>query len=270
MMSMTTPDLKLYVRRKHTPPPSVLLLTHEVSNTDQHHCINHSVEFHSHRSNSRHPPSMIGLHVNNLDIHDTSSSSFGWQRHSDKIGQMIPAPDVAYRYTYMEEMKREKLDTNNGYHRSYSRSPSPRNQLSPRSKITTSSSSSRTSESSHQKYRTVYDYIRDSIRQIERQRNSRHQNISSRIKRPQNTDSTLQRVLGEKKTPVKSSLSRSNSTIMPQVMSSLFNNELKSPQSFVNYINYSRVFQSTTPNQLYPQQQSNDEHSRQQFLLSQN
>ncbi|CAF3678511.1 unnamed protein product [Rotaria sp. Silwood1] len=261
-MSTVDVDMTLYFHKKHTPPPSVLLLTvpndkyrdYDTSPTTEHR---------PYQPKKRQPPHIIGLHVNNLDLHDTSGSSFGWQRYSDKNNQLSLAPDVAYRNTYLDEIKQDKIPKNDEYHHSCSLLSS--NQKSSQSKFK-DSSSCYSSESSKQinssrQYSTIYDYIRASIRDIERRRNIKQQNISSRVKRPQNDDSTLRRVLGEKKSPIRTSISRNSSTTATttttttQTISSLFNNDLKSPQSFVNYINYSRTLHSATSNQSYQQQQ---------------
>jgi len=213
MMATPDIDLTLYFRKKHTPPPSVLLLTvpNDKPNKDQQFHGSPFIEFRSHQQKKRLATAhATGLHTNSSDTHDSSISSYGWQRHSDKITQIIPAPDVAYRNTYLEETKQEKLVTNNTDYRSrlsFSRSPSPRNQQSqpqqlPRLKTTSSSlyqSSDTSQRKSYQQCRTVYDYVRESIKQMERQRNLKQKNFSTRIKRPQNDDAVLRRVLGEKK-----------------------------------------------------------------------
>jgi hypothetical protein len=239
-MNIDDGDMKLCLHRKHRSSPGVLLL--RVPNNKDRYYRHHLTNDHrvAYQQNKLQPPHMIGLNVNNLDIHDTSNSSFSWQRYSDKIGQISPAPDMLYRNTYLEETKGEKSNRNNKH-----RSSSPRLKLN-------NSFSYFSTESSQQKYdihqyRTIYDYIRDSIRQVEQQRNAKQENFSFRIKRPQNEDGTFRRVLGEKKPSAKTSLSRSSSTTI-QTTSSLFSNDLKSPQSFVNYINYSRGFHSTTSN----------------------
>jgi hypothetical protein len=255
-------DLTLYFRKKRTPPPSVLLLalaSDKVYKDRQHH-VSPTVELRSRQQKKRQTTSHNTVsNANNSDNHE-SSSLYGWQRHSDKIGHITAAPDVVYRNTYMEESKREKSATTIGDYRSHistSRSPSPRSQQSlhqpqqiPRLK-TASSASHHTSDSSQHKsyyqYRTVYDYIRESIKQIERQRNLKQPNFSSRVKRPQNDDSVLRRALAEKKTAATSKYS------------SISRNDLRNPQSLVNYINHSReqirVLHTTTPNQSYPSQQ---------------
>ncbi|CAF0734426.1 unnamed protein product [Rotaria sp. Silwood1] len=279
-------DLTLYFRKKYTPPPSVLLLKLPSNNSpskDQQPRSNPSVELRSRQQKKRITTAhTVGFHVNNSDSRDSSVSPPGWQRHSDKIGQIAPAPDVAYRNTYMEESKREKSAPINSDYRSHissSRSPSPRSQHSqqqqqqhhqqqqlPRLK-TASSSSYNTSDSSqrkyHYQYRTVYDYIRQSIKQIERQRNLKQQNFSARIKRPQNDDVILRRVLGEKKNSASSKIS------------SVLKNDGRNPQNFLNYVNHSReqvrVLHTTTPNQPYQRQNQIDyKYSRQRTNLSQN
>ncbi|CAF2330841.1 unnamed protein product [Rotaria sp. Silwood2] len=274
-------DLTLYFRKKYTPPPSALLLKLPSNNSptkDQQPRSNPSIELRSRQQKKRLATAhTVGVHFHNSDSRDSSVSPPGWQRHSDKIGHVAPAPDVAYRNTYMEETKREKSATINSDYRSHissSRSPSPRSQHSqqqqhqqqlPRLK-TASSSSYNTSDSSQRRYheyRTVYDYIRQSIKQIERQRNLKQQNFSARIKRPQNDDIILRRALGEKKNSATSKIS------------SAFKNDIRSPQNFLNYVNHSReqvrVLHTTTPNQPYQQQPQTDyKYSRQRTNLSQN
>ncbi|CAF1232692.1 unnamed protein product [Rotaria magnacalcarata] len=255
-------DLTLCFRKKFTPPPSVLLLktpSNQSSTKDHQTHSNVSVELRSRQRKIRHATAhIIGSNSNyhNSDSRDSSGSPNTWQRHSDKIGHIAQAPDVAYRNTYLDEIKREKsATTSSDYrsHKSVSRSPSPRSQHSqqqplPRLK-TTSSSSHHTSDLSprkHHEYRTVYDYIRQSIKQIERQRNLKQQNFSARVKRPQNDDIILRRILGEKKTST------------PR-MSSVLINDFRNPQNFLNYVNHSReqvrILHTTTPNQPQQQQQ---------------
>lgn len=255
--------MALYFHRKHTPPPSVLLLTISKDTDRDDHAIP-STRHRSRQQNKRPPlppppppppppPHMIGLHVNNVEIHDTSSSSYGWQKYIDKTSQISLAPDVAYRNRYLEETKQEKFNVDEVHN--HSSSISPRSQKSARSKLDNSLSylqTELTSPKDHSATRssTIYDYIRASIREIERRRNFKQYNISSRVKRPQNEDSTLRRILGEKKSSGRTSISRSSTTTatatIKKTMSTVFNNDLKSPQSFVNYINYSREFHSTT------------------------
>jgi hypothetical protein len=273
-MSTADIDLKLYFRKKHTPPPSVLLLTlpnERLNKQQQQHRVSPPIELRSRQEKQRQATSHIaGLRVNNSDTHDTSTSYYGWQRYSDKTTQITPAPDVAYRYTYLEETKKEKSAITNADRRSPSQSPSPRSQQSqqrqpPRVK-TASSSSNYTSDSSQRKsyheYRTVYDYIRESIKQMERQRNLKQKNFSVRVKRPQNDDVILRRVLGEKKSSASSKIS------------SISTNDQRNPQSLVNYINHSReqirVLHTTTPNQPYHREQINSKYDQERTSISQN
>jgi hypothetical protein len=249
---MTTADidLTLHFRKKYTPPPSVLqakALAHEHSAKDRPHRVSPSLERRSRPPKYRHATAhTVTVQVNNLDLHETSISSYGWQRHSDKASQLLPAPDVVYRNTYMEAPKQEKSATQTSDSRSRVSSPrslSPRSQHSqpppqpfPRLK-TASTASQRTVESSstrkydHHQYNSVYDYIRDSIRQIERQRNLKQKYFATRIKRPQNEDTTLRQALREKKNSATGSSRKS---------SGAFKDDLRSPESFINYINYSR------------------------------
>jgi hypothetical protein len=152
---------------------------------------------------------MIGLRVNNLDLHDNSNSSFGWQRYSDKIGRISPAPDLVYRNTYLDKSKKKNSTLNHSF----------------------SCFPSQFSQQKHSIDR--YENINDRIRQIEQQQ----RNLPSRIQRPQNEDQTFRRIIGEKK----SSISKSSST----TQSSFFHSDLKSPESFVNYLNYSRLSRSS-------------------------
>ena len=266
-------DLTLYFRKKRTPPPSVLLLSvpNEKTSKDQRNRTSPTVELRSRLTKRRQiTPHTVGASGNHLDNQESLSvSSYGWQRHSDKATHVVPAPDVAYRNTYLEDSRKDKLNSANADYlsrSSVSRSPSPRSQHSqpqslPRLK-TANIPSNHTSDSSprrpqHQ-HRTVYDYIRESIKQIERQRNLK-QNFSTRVKRPQNDDAVLRRVLGEKKT---SAISR---------RSTFSRNDPQNPQSLVNYINHSReqirVLHTTTPNQ---QPQIHSKFYRQRTNLSQN
>ena len=253
-------DLTLHFRRKHTPPPSVLQArpaVHGHSAKDRPHRVSPSVERRSRPAKYRHATAhTVTVQVNNLDLNETSISSYGWQRHSEKATHLLPAPDVVYRNTYMEGPKREKSATGTSDARSHVSSPrslSPRSQHSqqppqplPRLK-TASTGSQLTSEPSsrkydHSQYNSVYDYIRDSIRQIERQRNLKQKYFATRIKRPQNDDSTLRHALGQKKNSAPGS---------PRKTSSAFNDDLRSPESFINYVKYSReqirLLQSASP-----------------------
>ncbi len=250
LMNANNFDMRLYLRRKHAHAPSVLLLR-VPHNKDRHYRNDLTDNHRSHQQKTHHPPHIVGLHVNNFDIHDTSTSSFGWQRYSDKIGRISPAPDMIYRNTYLEEKKADKSDRNTKHHSS---SPS----LKLNNSFSYFPSESLQQKNDNQQYRTVYDYIRESIRQIEQQRKLKQQNLSFRVQRPQNEDSTFRRVLG-----AKTSLSRSSSTTT-QIQSSLVNNDLKNSKTLVNYINHARVVHSTTPpNQSFEQQQE------QPFILSQ-
>lgn len=278
-------DLTLYFRKKHTPPPSVLLLTlpDEKGQKDRVESVSPPGELRPRQQKKRQTtPHNSVSHAQNSDTQESSRAASGWQRHSEKIAQISAAPDVAYRNTYLDDLKRQKSASTNTEHRShssYSRSSSPRSQLSqqqqqqPIARLKTASSSSHQTcdsvqRSSYQQYRTVYDYIRDSIKQIERQRNLK-QNFSSCVKRPQNDDVVLRRVLAEKKS---SSTSKFASVAR--------RNDLQNTESLVNYINHSReqirVSHATSPNQSRPQQQrltptsSSHRYRRQHTMASQN
>lgn len=273
-MATTDIDLTLYFKKKRTPPPSVLLLAvpNEKTTKDQASPTSPTAELRSRQQKKRQiTPHTVGAPANHADNQESLSlSSYGWHRHSDKAAQIAPAPDVAYRNTYLEESRKDRsINGSSDYlsRSSVSRSPSPRSQHSlpqPLTRLKTAnitSSNSTTSDSSpkrpYHQYRTVYDYIRESIKQIERQRNLK-QNFSTRVKRPQNDDAVLRRVLGEKK----------NSSISKR--STFSRNDLRNPQSLVNYVNHSReqirVLHTTTPNQ---QPQMSPKSYRQRTNLSQ-
>jgi hypothetical protein len=256
-------DLTLFFRKKHTPPPSVLLVAapNEKMPKDDQPRTSPTGELRSRQQKPRQAtPHTTSVNVTHLDIHDTSSS-YAWQRHSDKLAQIIQAPDVAYRNTYLDEPKKDKSPVD--YR---STSPSPRSQQSqpPLPRLKTASVSSQNTSNSLKKapypqYRTIYDYIRQSIRQIERQRNFK-QNFTSRVKRPQNDDDVLRRVLGDKRT---SAASKTSSLLKP---------DLRNPESLVNYMNHSReqIRSLHTTTTLSQTVQINPKYSRQRANLSQN
>lgn len=224
-MSSENLDMTLYIDKNHKKPHRVLLLT--IPNEDNRH-INFSKGESNYQSKKPQIPHIIGLHVKNLDLHDTSYLSYGWQRYSNKTRRVNLAPDVAYRNTYLRNTKQEEnnknYENNHDYH----------------SKL--SNQKQKTS-----KYSTIYDYLRASFQDIEHSRNSTQQNLSPRVKRPQNDDSILRRALADKRSLIKTSISRSSSNTR-QSMSSAFNDDFKSQQSFVNYINYSRASNSLISN----------------------
>ena len=208
-------DVILYRRRNRARPPSVLLIRVPDDR-------DHRDQSKDNRDKNRPIPHMVGLRVSNLDLHDNSTSSFGWQRSSEKFGRMSPAPDVVYRNRFHE--KSEMI-------------------LLPRRKSTKSNSSfsSFSSKPSAQPKHTDYLYktIYNRLREIEQQENPPVQ-----LQRPLNEDQTFRRIIGEKKSPVtKYSYSTAQSTFFPA--------DLKSPESFVNYMNYSRRSQSTTSSWFY-------------------
>lgn len=251
-------DLTLFFRKKHTPPPSVLLVAapNDKTHKDDQPRATPTGEIRSRQQKVRlATPHTATVNVNYSEVHDTSTSSYAWQRHSDKLTQIIPAPDVAYRNTYLDKSSTVSSDYR-------SRSPSPRSQQSqpPLPRLKTASVSSQDTSNSLKKtpyaqYRTIYDYIRQSIKQIERQRNFK-QNFSSRIKRPQNDDDVLRRALGDKRT---SAASKNYPLSKP---------DLRNADSLVNYMNHSRgLLNARAPSQ---DTQINPKYSRQRANLSQN
>ena len=204
-------NMTFYQRRRQTPSPNILLVT-----LPDHY--DRYPRFALHREQKPQIPRIIGCHVNNLDLHDTST----WQRSSDKRGRLSPAPDIAYRLTYLEEPRRAK---------------------SARTRSRFSQSFSYFS-SQEQPSRTVYEPLLRSIRQNEQQRHLQEPSLSClRIQRPQNDDSTLRRVLKERKSFATTTYSR---------ISSATHSNLKTSQSFVNYINHSRVFPSPSSSIIFP------------------
>lgn len=202
-------------RRRQTPSPNILLVTLP---EDHHH---HRV----YREKKPQIPQIIGCQVNHLDLHDTS----GWQRSSDKLGRLSAAPDVAYRLTYLEGSSRPKSTKNR---------PIPL--LPSRPKLNQSFSYYPSEE---RPPRTIYNYILQSIRQNEQQRNLQEQSLSClRVERPQNEDFTFRRVLKDRRPSAKTNYSSSSSAT---------HSNLKSPQSFVNYINHSRVYQSPSASMVF-------------------
>jgi len=232
-------DTPFYYRKIHTPPPSILVLT-VPNKKDRHYRISRSTDLHSARPTNHHSSHMIDLHINNFYIPDKASLSFGWQRHSTKITQVAPAPDVAYRNTYLEESKRKKSDINNGQNHSrplsssfsYLRSKSPQQK-----------------NDSHQ-YHSTYDYIRNLMRHVEQQRKLK-QDISLHVKRPQNEDMILRRILSKRSASARTSVSRNGLTETTPLS---LNNDLQSSPTIVNYINHIRVLHPTTPSQSNRQQ----------------
>lgn len=236
-------------RKKHALSSNALLLTlpDDSSTKNKQSHANHHIELHSHQQEKyQTTPRLVDLHVD-----DSLLLSYNWQRQSDKVEQLAPAPDIAYRYTYLEKAKRKKSAPMTSVHRfssSSSRSSSAHSQhseqQSPRLR-TARSSSSNISDSSERKYpqqyRTVYEYILQSLRDIERRRNLKQEQFPTRIKRPLNDDVVLQRVLSAKKysaTPIK--------------LLSISKNDFPNTQNTINYSRGPiRVLHTATSNKLY-------------------
>ncbi|CAF0875567.1 unnamed protein product [Adineta ricciae] len=165
---------------------------------------------HSHRTSS------TDLRSRQPKSHESKTSSYTWRRYSEKMAQINSAPDVAYRNTYL---KTDKSDIHiSQYH---SRLPS-----TPPMKF--NSFPSERSQSN-----TIYDYIRDSIRQIEHQRQLKR-DLSLNVKRPQNNDHTFQQLL----------VRRRSSTRMSHLDFATPTNS----KTIVNYLNHVRLAQLTKNN----------------------
>lgn len=92
-------------RKKHTLSPNVLLLTlpnDRSTKNKQCHNERHPVELHFHQQEKY----QTTPYDNDYNIHDSSLLSYTWQRRSDKVvEQLTSAPDVAYRFAYLEQPK---------------------------------------------------------------------------------------------------------------------------------------------------------------------
>ncbi|CAF0801278.1 unnamed protein product [Didymodactylos carnosus] len=250
---MTT-DTMIHHKKKRTPPPSVLLLAipSETTNYGKNSHYHHRLI----RREATLPPTRTVQHKRNLDVENYLSTvqTYNWQRHEAKASVINMAVDIVYKNTYMTENgPHSKSSSSSTGDRSSRRnndaSTLPRLKtapndflqcLSPLSKPTpvlTRTNTSDSFHSNHSQYRTVYDYIRDSIRSVVQQRNLKQQNFSTKIKRPQNEDIFLRRALDKKN---HFQLYNNNSEHSSSTTEAYFHNEMKSPQSFVNYVNHSR------------------------------
>lgn len=251
-MAAVDNELTVIAGKKYTPPPSALQQKHTVEvipHEKRTHLVSPSFEQRSRVFNQRQATAPAGrISTKNAEVYEMSMSSYGWQRHADKIAQVSPAPDVLYRNTYLGPTIRDKstpLQSDSRSHLSSPRSVSPRSQQSQqqysRIKTATTHSSKATEMPSknfeHPQYHTVYDYIRDSIKRIERQRNLKQQYFSTKIKRPQNDDVILRRVLRDKKNSSTNSIANRDSS--PGRSPSTYE-DIRSPESLINYINYSK------------------------------
>jgi len=97
-------------------------------------------------------------------------------------------------------------------------------------------------------YRTVYDYISESIRNVRaQQRSQKQQNFSTRIKRPQNNDVFLRRILENKRSKNAGATLPLDENNNNSTATSHISNQMRSPESFVNYINHARFSIGTQP-----------------------
>ena len=201
MTAAASIDLTLNFRKRDSPSSSHLLfkLPNGSFTDDRHHPISPSAGWRSshHRQRTLRPTSRsIDVSVRKLDLHNASCSSHDWQRYADRRGHLTPAPDVAYRNTYLEPLQRtgSARTQSDGHARLVSASSScsshsqqRHQQQAPRLQ-TSRSSSFKAFNSSQQKhdhfhYSTIYEYIRESIRQIEQQRQLRPHYFSNDVKR---------------------------------------------------------------------------------------
>ncbi|CAF0746583.1 unnamed protein product [Adineta ricciae] len=141
------------------------------------------------RSTQQRPPLTSRTDRSNLNTfiqHKSTLLSYTWLRKSERVDPITPAPDLIYRYAYLEGPKRKKTAPMS---RSFS-SPvwstqqtllRPTTTLSPRQSP------------------SIYNYILHSFRENDRQRNSKEERFSACIKRPLNDDVILQRALSPKR-----------------------------------------------------------------------
>ena len=196
MTAAASIDLTLNFRKRDSPSSSHLLfkLPSGSFTDDQHRPISPSAGWRSsHHQQKTHQPTSrsIDVSVRKLDLHNASCSSHDWQRYSDRRGLLTPAPDVAYRNTYLEPLQRtgSARTQSDGHARLASASSScsshsqQQRQQAPRLPTSRSSSfkafNSSQRKHDHFHYSTIYEYIRESIRQIEQQRQLRPQYFSS-------------------------------------------------------------------------------------------
>lgn len=173
----------------------------------------------------RQPPKMIGLHVTNLHLSDnTTDSAYNWLSSAERSTRLSAAPDHFYLNTYGNAKKQEANDN---------------------SKLNSPKICSPTAKKSQ----TIYDYIRQSIRLIEQQRNNRPEVLSYRIQRPFNEDPRYRRTQREKRPsvalPPLSQCSSSTAQTQTQTQSSIVPTDLRTCENLLNYINHSRSVHST-------------------------
>ena len=234
-MNKTNIDVALIFRKKSSAPPSVLVI-----NLPNQFIDNQCKQLQNQQDKQRRSllkqrkKQIINFNdkLSDCDYHSIKSRQT-WQRYSEKIHQINPAPDILYRKTYFDQYENESFQLN------HSRSTSPNSFKSIQTKSKSSFNSS-----------TIYDQIRQTIRHIEKQRNMKQQNLSLKIKRPLNEDSILRRLLPERKSTISQMISTTfnNSTIdqsnNQRENHFIINQNLRSAQSFVNYINYSRLIKT--------------------------
>lgn len=167
-------------------------------------------------------PKMIGLHVTNLHLTDnTTDSAYNWLSSAERNTRLSAAPDHFYLNTYGNAKKQEANDN---------------------SKLNSPKIGSPTAKKSQ----TIYDYIRQSIRLVEQQRNNRQEILTYRIQRPFNEDPRYRRTQREKRASVLPALSQcSSSTTQTQTQSSIVPTDLRTCENLLNYINHSRSIHST-------------------------
>ena len=129
--------------------------------------------------------------VNTFTQHKPTLLSYTWLRKSERIDPIVPAPDLIYRYAYLEGPKRKKTAPMS---RSFSSPKWSTEQTLLRSTMTLSPSPSSPRQSP-----SIYNYILHSFRENDRQRNSKEERFSACIKRPLNDDVVLQRALSPRR-----------------------------------------------------------------------
>ncbi|CAF0726845.1 unnamed protein product [Didymodactylos carnosus] len=260
---MTT-DIMIYYKKKHTPPPSVLLLTVPSDTMSRQKHLHDDLRSRNRllRRQARQPPATTldiqPKHNTDVENYLSNAQTYNWQRQEAKASVINMAADIVYKNTYMNDSDPRSKSSASGDRsprRSNDVSAFPRLKTAPNnlSKFITPSSKpvpvltrGNTSDSFHSdrvQYRTIYDYIRESIRSVVQQRNLKQYNFSTRIKRPQNEDIFLRRALDKRN---HYQYNKNDDEHSSSTTATYFSNELKSPQSFVNYVNHSREKTSLT------------------------
>ncbi|CAF0727960.1 unnamed protein product [Adineta steineri] len=204
-MVTTDTDLLSDFREQYTFSPTILTLTFSNDSSNKHQrCLDKSPRKTNFYQEEKRPTTsrMADFDVRNSNIHDSllSSSSYTWHRRPNRVEEIAPAPDLVYRYSHMEEPKTKKSTPMHSRSRSGSSTSRSLSAHSPRSPQRSHRSPTPSSPRKYpQQYNSIYEYILQSIKDIEQNRNLKQEKFSTLIKRPQNDDIILQRALSARK-----------------------------------------------------------------------